>query len=61
LTVFKLVLFFVLSFFHFFIKKECGMNHSPRTPSTDIGMYQSNDTKYCCYNDTAQHYRRLKI
>jgi hypothetical protein len=36
---FKLVLFFVLSFFHFFNKKECGMNHSPRTLLTDIGMH----------------------
>ena len=37
------------------------MNHSPRTPSTDIGMHQSNDTKYCCYSNAAQHDRRLKI
>jgi hypothetical protein len=37
------------------------MNHSPRTPSTDVGMYQSNDTKYGRYDNTAQHNRRLKI
>ena len=30
---FKLVLIFHLPFFHFLMKKERGINHSPRAPS----------------------------
>jgi hypothetical protein len=37
------------------------MNHSPRTPSTDVSMHQSNNTKYSRYSNAAQHDRCLKI